>query len=83
MNRDRIRFTSLATHLSFWVALLGVLIFSVVLGSNYYLTRNLLEDYIQELASEAVSSSQHEIETIFNTVATGAESLAMLAANCT
>jgi sigma-B regulation protein RsbU (phosphoserine phosphatase) len=81
LNRNRIRFTSLATRLSFWVALLGVLIFSVVLGSNYYLTRDLLKDYIEELATQAVSSSQHEIETIFNTVATGAESLAMLAAN--
>ena len=81
MNNNHNRFISLATRLSFWVALLGVLIFSVVLSSNYYLTRNLLKDYIQELASQAVSSSQHEIETIFNTVATGAESLAMLAAN--
>ena len=81
MNGNRNKFKSLATRLSFWVALLGVLIFSAVLSSNYYLTRNLLRDYIRELALQAVSSSQHEIETIFNTVATGAESLAMLAAD--
>jgi sigma-B regulation protein RsbU (phosphoserine phosphatase) len=72
---------SLATRLSFWVALLGVLIFAVVLGSNHHWTQEKLREDIKAITLNKVLSSKHEIQTIFNTVATGARSLAMLAAN--
>jgi sigma-B regulation protein RsbU (phosphoserine phosphatase) len=72
------RFTSLATHLSVWIVSLGVLVFACVLGTNYYLSRYLLEDYIGDLALETISSTVNEIETIFKTVASDAESLAAI-----
>jgi hypothetical protein len=72
VKSTRSKFSSLATRLSFWIILLGVLVFSIVLGSNYYLSRYLLEDCIGDLALQTVSSTRHEIETIFKTVASDA-----------
>ena len=78
MSKNVKKFISLATRLSFWIVLLGVMVFSTVLGANYYLSRHLLEDYVGDLALKTVSSTRHEIETIFNTVASDARSLATL-----
>lgn len=81
MNKKHSRFISLATRLSFWLALLGVVIFAVVLGSNHYWTLEKLRENTKAITLNKVLSSKHEIQTIFSTVATGARSLAMLAAN--
>jgi sigma-B regulation protein RsbU (phosphoserine phosphatase) len=70
------RFRGLATRLSFGIVALGTLIFLVVLGTNNFLSRNLLEEYVGELARTAATSTVKEIETIFSSVATSANSLA-------
>jgi len=54
------------------------MIFITVLGANYLLSRNLLEEYIGELARTAAASTVKEIETVFNSVATSANSLAAI-----
>jgi sigma-B regulation protein RsbU (phosphoserine phosphatase) len=73
---DNKRFRGLATRLSFGIVALGTLIFLAVLGANYFLSRNLLEEYVGELARTAAGSTVKEIETVFSSVATSANSLA-------
>jgi sigma-B regulation protein RsbU (phosphoserine phosphatase) len=70
------RFRGLATRLSFGIVVFGTLLFLAVLGSNYFLSRNLLEEYVGELARTAAASTVKEIETVFSSVATSANSLA-------
>ncbi len=76
MTTNNKRFLGLATRISFGIVLLGTIVFVAVLGTNYFLSRNLLEDYVGELARSTASSTVKEIETIFSTVATNADSLA-------
>ena len=76
MNNKGKRFRSLATRISAGIILFGTLVFVTVLGANYFLSRNLLEEYIGELARATASSTVREIETVFTTVATNADSLA-------
>lgn len=59
---------------------LGTLIFIAVLSANYFLSRFLLEEYVSQLAKTTTSSTVHEIENIFHTVATSTDSLATLVA---
>ncbi len=72
------RFRSLATRLSFSIAILGTVVFVSVLSLNYFLSRNLLEEYVGELARTASSSTVKQIETVFSSVATSADSLAAI-----
>ena len=72
------RFHSLATRLSFGITILGTVVFVSVLSVNYFLSRNLLEEYVGELARTAASSTVKEIETVFSSVATSADSLAAI-----
>ena len=44
------RFRSLAARLSFGIIIIGTFVFVTVLGANYFLSRNLLEEYIGHLA---------------------------------
>ncbi|NOR43288.1 MAG: SpoIIE family protein phosphatase, partial [Gammaproteobacteria bacterium] len=74
------RFQSLASRLSLWIISLGALIFIAVLSTNYFLSRLLLEDYIEDIAQTTASSTVRKIETIFNTVAANADSLAAVIA---
>jgi len=74
------RFRGLATRLSFGIVALGTLVFLVVLGTNYFLSRNLLQEYVGELARTAAASTVKEIETVFSSVATSANSLASVVA---
>ncbi|MCK5663856.1 MAG: PDC sensor domain-containing protein, partial [Thiotrichaceae bacterium] len=67
---------SLASRLSLWIMSLGTLIFIVVLSTNYFLSRLLLEDYVEDLAKTTSSSTVGKIETIFNTISANADSLA-------
>ena len=46
------RFHSLATRLSFGITILGTVVFVSVLSVNYFLSRNLLEEYVGELAEQ-------------------------------
>ena len=70
------QFRSLATRLSLWIVPLGALILTTVLGTNYFLSRFLLEDYIDDIARQTTSSTVKEIETIFHSVSTNANSMA-------
>jgi len=72
------RFRSLATRLSFGIILPGTAVFIAVLGANYFLSRNLLEEYIGDLARTTAASTVKEIETVFSSVATSADSLASI-----
>jgi len=72
------RFRSLATRLSFGITILGTVVFVSVLSVNYFLSRNLLEEYVGELARTTASSTVKEIETVFSSVATSADSLAAI-----
>lgn len=53
-----------------------MIIFIVVLGVNYYLSRLLLDDYVSALAKNTASSTVKKIETIFHGVASNADALA-------
>ena len=75
MHNKNPRFRSLATRLSFGITVLGTLIFISVLVANYLLSRNLLEQYVGELARTAAVSTVKEIEAVFSSVATSADSL--------
>ncbi|NOQ90961.1 MAG: SpoIIE family protein phosphatase [Gammaproteobacteria bacterium] len=74
--RKNKHFQSLASRLSLWIISLGTLIFIAVLSTNYFLSRLLLEDYVEDLAKTTSSSTVRKIETIFNTVSANADSLA-------
>ncbi|MBT8128791.1 MAG: SpoIIE family protein phosphatase, partial [Gammaproteobacteria bacterium] len=76
MAKNKQRFRSLATRLSFNIIILGTVVFITVLGVNYILSRNLLDEYAGELARTTAASTVIEIETVFNSVATSADSLA-------
>lgn len=67
---------SLASRLSLWIVSLGILIFISVLATNYYLSRALLDDYVEKLATAATSSTVDEIESVFDRAETNANSLA-------
>ncbi|PCI08487.1 MAG: hypothetical protein COB77_02115 [Gammaproteobacteria bacterium] len=67
---------NLATHLSLWIVSIGAIIFITVLSSNYFLSRLLLETYVSDIAKTTASSTVRSIETIFNSVAVNADSLA-------
>ena len=70
------RFKSLSSYLSLWIVTLGALIFIAVLSANYFLSRLLLEDYVNELALSTTSSTVKKIETKLDTVMTSADALA-------
>ncbi len=72
------RFRSLATRLSFGIIILGTVVFITVLAANYFLSRNLLEEYVGDLARTTAASTVKEIETVFSSVATSADSLASI-----
>ena len=76
MAKNKQRFRSLATRLSINIIILGAVIFITVLGANYILSRSLLEEYVGELARTTAASTVKEIETVFSSVATSADSLA-------
>ena len=71
---------SLASRLSLWIVSLGVLIFLAVLVTNYFLSRALLDSYVEKLASAATSSTVKEIESVFDRAETNANSLASVVA---
>ena len=70
------RFHSLASRISLSIALLGTLVFIAVIGTNYLVSRGLIEDYIAGLARTTASSTAAAIESIFNGVAGNADALA-------
>lgn len=72
------RFKSLATHLSLWIVSLAALIFIAILAANYYLSLELLEDDIKDLTKEKAISTVREVETIFSSAATSADSLSSI-----
>ena len=71
---------SLATHISLWIVLSGAAIFLAVLTSNYFLSRNLLENYVEQLARETALFSVQKVDTVLHSVATSADSLAAVVA---
>jgi sigma-B regulation protein RsbU (phosphoserine phosphatase) len=75
-TKNTTRFQSLSTRLSLWIISLGTIIFIIVLSTNYFLSRFLLDEYVEALAKTTASSTEHRISTIFNAVATSANSLA-------
>ncbi|MCB1672853.1 MAG: SpoIIE family protein phosphatase [Gammaproteobacteria bacterium] len=76
MTALRQPYISLATRISLSIVLLGTLVFIAILGTNYFLSRNLLEDYVASLAVSTADSTANEIESIFKGVAGNADSLA-------
>ncbi|MBL4712714.1 MAG: hypothetical protein JKX75_09525, partial [Gammaproteobacteria bacterium] len=75
MNNNR-PFKSLAAHLSLWIVSLSALIFIVVLSTNYLLSRQLLENYVEQLAKETTLSTVQKVDTVLHSVSTSADSLA-------
>jgi len=73
-------FQSLAARLSLWIISLSALIFLAILSSNYFLSRQLLENYVGELAKKTAASTALELENTFQNVASHADSLASLVA---
>ena len=71
-------YQSLASRLSRWIIPLSALILITVLSTNYYLSRLLLDDYVENLTRATASSTVRKIETIFNAVATSADSLSSI-----
>ncbi len=71
---------SLASRLSLWIVSLSVLIFLAVLITNHFLSRTLLDSYVEKLASAATSSTVEQIESVFNRAETNANSLASVVA---
>ncbi len=78
MAIDNRRFRSLATRLSFGIIILGTAVFMTVLAANYFLSRNLLEEYIGHLARSTATSTVKEVEAVFRSVATSADALAAI-----
>ena len=74
------RFQSLATRLSLWIVTLGAIIFIAVLITNYYLSRALLDDYVEKLAGAATASTVEKIESVFIRAEANADSLASVTA---
>lgn len=75
------RYHSLAARLSLWIVSLGAIIFISVLSTNYFLSRLLLEDYVNDLAITATSSTIRKIETRLYAVSSNADSLASVISN--
>jgi sigma-B regulation protein RsbU (phosphoserine phosphatase) len=75
------KYHSLATRLSFWITLLGALVFISVLSVNYYHSHRLIDSYVEKLARSDAASTVRKIESTINTVATNADSLASVIAN--
>ena len=71
-------FQSLASRLSLWIIPLGAFILIAVLSANYFLSRLLLDYYVENLTQTTASATVRKIETIFNTVATSADSLSSI-----
>ncbi|MFV9615712.1 MAG: SpoIIE family protein phosphatase [Gammaproteobacteria bacterium] len=71
-------YQSLASRLSRWIIPLGALILITVLSANYFLSRLLLDDYVENLTRATASSTVRKIETIFKAVATSADSLSSI-----
>jgi len=67
---------SFASRLSLWIVSLGIVIFITVITTNYYLSRALLDDYVEKLAIAATSSTVDKIESVFDQIETSANSLA-------
>jgi len=75
MKKNR-HFQSLAAHLSLWIVSLGALIFIAVLSTNYFLSRHLLENYVERLAKKTVMSTVQKVDTVLHSISTSADSLA-------
>ena len=71
-------YQSLASRLSRWIIPLSALILISVLSANYFLSRLLLDNYVENLTRATASSTVRKIETIFNAVATSADSLSSI-----
>ncbi|MBE9561051.1 MAG: SpoIIE family protein phosphatase [Proteobacteria bacterium] len=71
-------YLSLASRLSRWIIPLGALILVSVLAANYFLSRHLLDYYVENLTKTTASSTVRKIETIFKAVATSADSLSSI-----
>jgi len=78
VTKNNKRFRSLASRLSLGIIILGTVVFITVLGANYFLSRHLLEEYVGDLARTTAASTVKEIETVFSSVATSADSLAAI-----
>jgi len=66
----------LATHLSLWIILSCIVIFVVVLATNYFLSRYLLEDYVERLANKTVDSTVQNVDTVLHSISSNTDSLA-------
>ena len=71
----------LAARLSSHVVLIGVLMFSAVLGTNYYLSRKILQEYSLELIQGDVAYAGSRIEAVLGSVSGAARSLVALVSN--
>jgi len=72
---------SLAARLSFWIILLGALVFIGVISVNHYHSHRLIDSYIEELARSNATSTVHKIESTIYTTETSADSLASVIAS--
>lgn len=78
METDSYQSKSLASLLSVRIISLVTIIFVAIISTNYFISRTLLEDYIQNVARTQAKATVFEIGSVFNQVAISADSLASL-----
>lgn len=69
-------FQSLAARLSLWIISLSAIIFLAVLSSNYIMSRQLLENYVGQLAKKTAASTALKLESTFQNVASNVNAIA-------
>jgi sigma-B regulation protein RsbU (phosphoserine phosphatase) len=71
------RFQTFSARLNLWILALGSLVFISVLSVNYYLSRQLLEEYVRDLAISTINTAVSNIESVLLSVSDSADTLAL------
>ena len=71
------RYQTFSARLNLWILALGSLVFLSVLSVNYYLSRQLLEDYVKQLAISTINTAVTHIESVLQSVSSSADALAL------
>jgi len=71
------RFQTFSARLNLWILALGSLVFLSVLSVNYYLSRQLLEEYVRDLAISTINTAVSNIEAVLLSVSDSADTLAL------
>lgn len=72
------RYQTFSARLNLWILSLGSLVFISVLGVNYYSSRQVLEDYVKDLAIATIQTAVNDTGSVLDSVANSAETLSSL-----